>query len=325
MVGLRASAKFCLLDLNEISDLYTVACLGAGAQPCIRTDDTACPEMRALKMGKGADDAAFADMAAAANHDMGFDDHIRFDDGIGGDENRIRGDHCHTRLHRRCSETRLQCRFCGRQIRAVIDTEDFCLVDHNMRNMVAAGGCQRYDIGQVIFALGVIVGHLVQQIKQQRCPGGHDAAIAQPDALLCVSGLAMLDNAFNATVTSLHKAAIPRRIGGFERRHGNRRAIRHLAHDGSNAVSSDKRCVGEHDDGDTVILSDSVTCRGDSAACAKLVFLNRDGGIVQPFLDLARVRRKHRNRPGGTGRVRRVDRPAQHRVPTDTVKRLGKR
>ena len=290
MVGLRAGAKCGLLDLNKVSNLHTITGLGAGTQPCIWADDAACAEAGAFKMGKSPDDAALADMAAAANHDMRFDDHIGFDDGIGGDEHRFRGDHGHTRLHCRRSEARLQGCFRGRKINAVIDPQDFGLVDHQMRNPVATVGCQGDNIGQIIFTLGVVIGHLVQQVKQQWGLYGHDPAVTQPDAPLGVGGLAMFDNAFNVTAGAPHEPAIPRRVSGFERRHRNRRAISHPTHKCRNAVCPDKRCIGKHHDGDAVIPPHSITRRGDGATGAKLFFLDRDAGIVQPLLDLAGVR-----------------------------------
>ena len=88
------------------------------------------------------------------------------------------------------------------------------------------------------------------------------------------------------------------------------------------AVGRHKRGIGEHHDGNAVLMSNRVASRCHSIAGAQLFFLNGEGGAVEPSLYVFRARREHCHDAFSAGKSGGVHGPGQHCVPPDPVKRL---
>ncbi len=90
-------------------------------------------------------------------------------------------------------------------------------------NLLGAGHFD--DIGEVIFALGIVGAHRQQPARHVLGGGAEDAGVAQVDRTFGVGGVGPLDDPLDMAVAQDH-AAVTARIGRPERQQGQARVAR---------------------------------------------------------------------------------------------------
>ena len=216
----------------------------------------------------------------------------------------------------------LQRRFGAGEIAPVIDPHYLFFGNHDMANLLAISHSKLDNVCQVIFAFGIVVSDARQPVKQGRCPNRHDAAITQGNPALLFACILVFHDTGNSIATIRYKSAIAFRVSRVEPGYSDGRTAGNAVCKGCQAGRRDKRCVGKHDDGDTVFAPNSIARCRYGVAGAVLFTLDRKWGPVEPGLDILAARRQHRDNPACAGRLRHVNRPGQHGTSTNLMKRL---
>src|SRR5690606_1155723 len=202
----------------------------AGPQPGVGPDITVFTHLGALQVTEGLDHAAALDHRVA-DHAVGTDDHVVFyhhpalehhvdvyaDIPADGhltthiQPRRVRqGGALH---HQPLGFTPLPAALQHGQLLAVVGPHDFQLVrrlGHFHRH--SAGDRQGNQIGQVVFALGVVVGQAGQPVCRLAARQHHDAGIAFVDLQLFRRGVLLLDDGLNPAALVTDDPSIAGRV-----------------------------------------------------------------------------------------------------------------
>ena len=148
-----------------------------------------------------------------AEHDIGLDHDIAPEPRVGRQEHGLRRDQRRAALHRAAAQPVLHQRLGRGQLGAGVDPQHLLgrQFDDPARQALVAG--DRDDVGQVEFALGVVVPDSVHQIEGVARIDRHDAAVAQPDRPLLRARVARLDDAQHLAVLPEHDTAVGSGIG----------------------------------------------------------------------------------------------------------------
>ena len=127
--------------------------------------------------------------------------------------------------HRAVAQTPLQQGLGGGELRPAVDADELLgwRLDGGAEEPAPAG--QRDDIGQVIFALGIVVADLGQEFPEQRAIHRHDAGIAEADPPLRGRGVAMLDDRLQPALAVGDQPAVFPGIGGPHPQHHHRGTV----------------------------------------------------------------------------------------------------
>ena len=130
-------------------------------------------------MAEGPDLRTGPDRHAGAEHHVRLDQRIRLDDGIMREEHGLRRDEGNARLQRFPACAGLEDRFRLGKARFGIAADQVCFRATHRPAPQPLGAGEADQVRQVVFALGVLVRHLLQQAEHLRRVAGHDAGIAQ--------------------------------------------------------------------------------------------------------------------------------------------------
>ena len=165
MVDLGALADPRLLDLDEIADPGILGQFGAGAQPGIGSDHRAARHVTAFEMRECTDPHAGLDGDAGAEDHVRLDQAIPTDRGIMPEMHGLGRDQRDAVFHRLGPHARLERGLGDAQFDTAVDAHGlgFGAGDGGGRQTARAGKAN--DIGQVVFARGVVVADLRDQIE----------------------------------------------------------------------------------------------------------------------------------------------------------------
>ena len=124
-----------------------------------------------------------------------------------------------------------------------------------------AGQCD--DIGQVIFALGIVIADLGQELPEQRAIHRHDAGIAEADPPLRRRGVAMLDDRLQPALAVGDQPAVFPGIGGPHPQHHRRRTV-------GGAAPGQEALEGRGRDEGGIAIEDENVARRLVARCPRL-------------------------------------------------------
>ena len=136
----------------------------------------------------------------------------------------------------------------GGEIGAGVDAERLGLGAGDRRRRQPAGAGQRHDVGQVVFALGVVVADRGEQLEERRGVGGHQPGIAEPDRPLVRRRVARLDDRREPAAVVEHQPAVAAGVGGLEAEHHHGRAGRPRVEHRLQRLRADERGVAVEDD-----------------------------------------------------------------------------
>ena len=113
-------------------------------------------------MAERPDMRAGCDLDTRAEHHVGFYRHVRGQFGVGAQEHRAGISHRDPGIHRGRAQPRLHRRLGGREFAARIDAGELVGRRFHCDDATAIGVRQCHDIGEVVFALGIVGAHLAQ-------------------------------------------------------------------------------------------------------------------------------------------------------------------
>ena len=198
--------------------------------------------------------------------------------------------------------------------------DGFADQDH-FRGAEFGGGGGEY-IGQVVLALGVVVGQMRQPALQRGRFGGDDAGVDDPDTALFLVGVLLFDDRGDAAFGVAHDAAIAGRVGDFRDQHGEPPGRGEQTLQG---FAADQRHVAVEDQhgGRIGYLRHGLF---DCVAGAQLLFLfgpEQVGLAGEGLPHLFPSMSIHHMDAGRIQRARRGDDLGQHRLPGDRLQYLG--
>ncbi len=224
VVGLGAGAEVGRLQLDEVADMGGLADHGAGTQPGVGADQRALADDGTLQVAEGPDLGAGADRDARPEHHVGMHGDVGSEQGVGGQEHRLRGDQGGAVRHRRLAQAVLDLGLGSGQLGAGVDAAQLGLRRLDGADDGTLGGGQRHDVGQVVLAGGVVVVDPLQPAGQAAGLGAQRAGVAQADRALGRRRVRILDDALNGLaplpVRRGHQAAVAGGIGRTHRQQG---------------------------------------------------------------------------------------------------------
>ena len=202
----------------------------AGPKPRKRADNGAGGDLGLIDMAERLYLDIVGDRHTRAEKHVGADDDIATDLRIGRQPDCFGVGHGHAARHRPVPETRLHGGLRLGKLGAAVHAHDLDRIgglDHGAAQ--AAVACKGDDIGQVVFAVCVIVADRVEQRKQVFAVDRHDPRVAQPDFALGVIRVLEFDDGFEPAILRRHEAPVFGRVVRPETEHDNRRVIRGAA------------------------------------------------------------------------------------------------
>ena len=149
--------------------------------------------MRApLEVAVGLDLGAVLDGDAGTEEDVRLDDDIAADLGVVGKPDGLRRDQRRALAHHGEARALLEDRLGGGELLARVDAQHIVFAARDDRGARAARTRDLDSVGEVEFALGVLVADARQHAEQIVDPEGHDAGIAQPHAAFLGAGVLVL-------------------------------------------------------------------------------------------------------------------------------------
>ena len=101
-----------------------------------------------------------------------------------------------------------------RQLHPVVDALGLLHVVDLVRAHVQPGLARELDgVGEVVLALGVVVGQPRQRVDEERRVEGEDPRVDLPDRPLLVGGVLLLDDRLDLAVVVAHHPAVAERVG----------------------------------------------------------------------------------------------------------------
>ena len=293
----------------------------AWAQPREGADQRAGSHRAAFEMAEGADFHIILDHHAGGEDHAGADQHVapqlrvmREDHGFGLHQRRAA-------RHGGVTQTALHLGLGLGQLGAAVDAAQLLLGRFHGFHPPALTRRQRHHIGEVVFALGVVVADRAQPAEQLRGRCGDHARIAQPDSPFSGRGIRPFDDARHAARRVGDDAAIAAGIGRAHRQQRQGRGIGGRAQ-APQRCHRDQRVVGvEH--GRAALEAFQGACRRQRRVPgAQALGLNdrlmRRGGS----LERGHVGADHHHH-AVEHLAHRFEQVLQHRPPRDGVQRLG--
>ncbi len=157
MAGLGAGAEHRVLHLDEIADEAALLHHRAGAQPRERADLRTAGKPRALDVTECLDVYPVRNLDAGAEHDIGLDRHVLPEHGVVAEEHGVGCPERRARSHRRLAPDGLPAGFHGGELGAAVDPSNLVRVSLDHHHRVAPRDCPRRHVGEVVFALRIVV------------------------------------------------------------------------------------------------------------------------------------------------------------------------
>ena len=222
VVGLGALGHARGLQFHEVADMDTVGHLRPRADARKRPDQHAPADAYALDVAEGVDDGVGPDGHAGTEADVGPDPDIGAELRVGRQPDRAGIGHRDPARHRGGAQPLLQ-RLLGRgQFGARIDALELGLLARHGDRLVAGFTRHTDRVGEVEFALHIVVAEGAEQRRDQPAVDAHDAGIGEGDRSFCRVGVPALHDLDQLAV--LHdEPAVGRGIAGDEAQHAHRR------------------------------------------------------------------------------------------------------
>ncbi len=258
---------------------------------------------------------------------MGFDHHIVLDHCVMAEKDGFGRDQGHPLHHRAVSGTGLKRRFSVGEVHARVHAQHLIRIRLHRFCGQAASARQPHKIGEIIFAAGVLIGHLAQQLEHEFGGHGQNAGIAQADLQLVRAGVLGLDNRLKPALGVLDQTAIAARRVRLEAQNGNCRALSKRVKHALNGFGLDQRRIGvEHDH--IALKAGQRALRllhGMTGALGRVLHSGLRACRLSLIFDLRRMRAPDHHFPVRLHRVRQRQRPVEHGAARNRVERLGHR
>ncbi len=248
--------------------------LRAGTQPRIGADQRAGADghalLVALDVGEGmdhragldarvGDDAVRADAHALAQLDAALEEAVDVDLHVlragefAAQVEARRVGQAHAGLHQPMGLAALPGALQRRQLHGAVDAGHLQFVRRLLRDDRHAFVHRHlHHVGQVVLALGVVVGEPAEPALERRGGRGHHAGVRLAHGALGLGGVLLLDDALHAAVIAAQHAAV---AGGVGQRDGQERQAPAAAgrHQRAQRVGGDERHVAREDERDAVV------------------------------------------------------------------------
>ena len=274
-------------------------------------------------MAEAANAGPAGDLRARAEHDIGLDGRAAAHLGVEREMHRLGCGHGHAGGEEGLALNLLEQGLGHGQLALGVDAHDGVLIGEHRPGRGTAPAGQLDHVGQIEFALGIVVPDLGQQFEQQADRRGHDAGVAGGQGQNL--GRGFLGLGYGRERVAVHdQPAIVAGIAGLE------------ADDGDALVGREDRLdIGGAQQGHVAIGDDHLTheiaehglCGAHGVAGAQGRVLNGDGVLPQPFDDMVAhlrgVRPDHHHDPLAAQRLGGVDGVVQHGPAADRMQHLG--
>ena len=163
VADLDAFVEDGILDLDKVADMHVLGQFGAGAQAGKGADLRATADVAALKMAEALDFGAGFDGHAGAEDDIGADHGVAADMGVQREEHGFGGGQGDAVVQRLGAGAGLKGGLGRGQLRPGVDAQGFGFGAGDIADRQALGAGQFDDVGQIVFAGGVVVADLRDQ------------------------------------------------------------------------------------------------------------------------------------------------------------------
>ncbi len=221
------------------------------------------------------------------------------------------------------------------QLRSIVDA--LCLgglVSRERTDVIARVVQDRYYIGEVVLALGIVGRQTPERGTEQVAPEAVDRRADLVDEKFVGRGIALFDHSRHALIASAKNASVARGIlelGGEQCGRGTRREM--LFHEGGDSGRTQQRSVARQHDHGVGVVGILVGPRGETHAdrvtgAALHRLLHEVDGLVGPplFLDLLgdplRGMTNHHHRALNIHVAQRIEHVEQHRAAAQQVEWL---
>ena len=203
------------------------------------------PDISVLDPRKGVNDRAVGDLRIPADDDIGLERDVPSELRPGGQKHRFGRDQRRAAGHRRLTQPFLRDALRLRELGPIVDAEHFALFREDDARLEPTAPRQRHNVGQVIFALGVLGADLLQQLQGAPSVDRHEAGVAKVFVAFSFARLLLLPDGDERAARVAQQAAIAVGVGCEkpENRHG--RAFCERGAQRGDRRRSDERRVGE--------------------------------------------------------------------------------
>ncbi len=229
VADLHALVEDGVLHLDEVADMHVLGQFRAGAEPGEGTDARAARDVAAFEMAEGQDLGFRLHRRLGAEDDMRPDDRVAPDHCVMAQEDRLGRGQRHAVGHDLGAKPVLQRRLRPGQIGAAVHAQRLGLgAGHDLGgHAVRTRGGD--DVGQVVFARGIVPFQFPDQTRQDRDVGADDAAVAKGYLAFLIGRVLVFDDPVE--LAQMHdEPAVARRFGGLEPEHDDvRLRVQHRA------------------------------------------------------------------------------------------------
>ncbi len=280
MIGLGACAQRGVLHLDEIADLAALFHHSTGPEPRKGADRTAGTYTRAFQMAESVDRRTIGDSNAGAEHNIGFNRDIAAQLRVMAEEHRLGRDQRRPLRHRRFAPYSLPARFDCREFRARVDARHFISPGFDDHDLVTTRNRAGRHIGQVVFALRIVVADIVEQRPHIVRMRNDQAGVAQPRPLLALGRILELDHLADCAVIVSDNPAIGERICGAKAQHSHLCAAFQSGNKALHCFRLDHRAIAETHHHQAAEACQRIFRLQGRVRSAQLQFLQRDHNIA---------------------------------------------
>src|SRR6478672_9466375 len=282
MINLGAVRHDRFLELDEIADLGSFAETGAGADPSEGPDIGPGADRRALDVAERLDHCPVGDCHARAEHDVRLDRHIAAKLRVVCEPHAFRVDQGRAFVEHLLAPASLPFEFEMGELGAAVDARRFIRIalDHHRIAALLRGDVD--DVGQVIFACGIVVADLAQPAEKIRGAHRHHAGIAQADGTLVFGRVTIFDHPRDMVAFAKDDAAVFARVVRLGGEHHHARAavaVEPVDHS-TESFGLDERRVAVKDQDRPVVARKRVRRLLHGVACAPLLGLDGDRHVA---------------------------------------------
>ena len=181
---------------------------------------------------------------ARTEHHVRLDRHVAAEFGVGAKKHRLGRDHRNAGFHRGVAQPPLHHILGLGELRLAVDPAHLILRGFQRHRFQRHAVGDRHRVGQIEFALGVVVSDAIEDFERDFAAQRHQPAVAQIDLALEVARVPLLADGHQA-VPVHHEAAVAGRIGGPETQHRDACMMIDRATQPLERIGADQRRVAE--------------------------------------------------------------------------------
>lgn len=279
-------------------------------------------------MREGTDDRAVLHRHAGAEHDIRLDGDVAAEFGIARQKYGFRCDQSNASVHRLRAQTALQHRFGLRELRLGVDAAHVVLRGFDGDRLQSHRARDGNRVGQIKFALAVVIADSVEQRQRVFTGKRHQPAIAEADRALLRRCIFFLDDSRKITA-GRYQPSIAGRVLRRKAKNRHRRARAQRGAQGRQRFRPHQRRVGEHHQNIAGAAFDRLARRQHRMRGAEAFALLEN---LRLRSDLARFRRDivttgphHNGDLGAAGCARRRQDMGDQTAAADAVQDLRRR